>query len=313
MTEFKHKTVLLEEAVRLLNIDPEGTYVDATLGGAGHTSLILQALKGGHLYSFDQDQTAIINAQQKLAEPIASGQLTLIQTNFSNLKDALAEKGVTGIDGIVYDLGVSSPQLDDAERGFSYRLEAPLDMRMDQRQTLTAKTIVNEWSFNDLQRIIAHYGEERFAKRIARAIEKQRAEQEITTTTQLADIVKNAIPAATRRTGGHPAKRTFQAIRVAVNDEMDVLKQSLEQAIEILKPEGRISAITFQSLEDRIVAETFKKKSRLPELPKGLPIIPDDQKPELTMVTRKPILPDDKELTGNHRSHSARLRVAEKN
>lgn len=313
MTEFKHKTVLLEEAVQMLAIDPDGVYVDATLGGAGHTRLILDALHNGHLYAFDQDATAIKNAEQNLKVPIADHKLTLLQTNFANLKTALADQGVTAIDGIVYDLGVSSPQLDDAKRGFSYRLEAPLDMRMDQRQSLTAKVIVNEWSFNDLQRIIYRYGEERFAKRIARAIEKQRAIEEITTTVQLAEIVKNAIPAATRRTGGHPAKRTFQAIRVAVNDEMEVLRSSLIQAIDLLKPKGRISAITFQSLEDRIVAETFKKKSRLPELPKGLPIIPDDQKPELKMITRKPIMPNDTELTKNHRAHSARLRVAEKN
>ncbi|MFD1671132.1 16S rRNA (cytosine(1402)-N(4))-methyltransferase RsmH [Agrilactobacillus yilanensis] len=313
MTEFKHKTVLLEEAIEMLNIDPEGIYVDATLGGAGHTSLILNALKGGRLYAFDQDQTAITNAQQNLAAPIAAGQLVLMQTNFANLKSALANVGVTGIDGIVYDLGVSSPQLDVAQRGFSYRLEAPLDMRMDQRQALTAKTIVNEWSFNDLQRIIARYGEERFAKRIARAIEKYRTEQAITTTTELAEIVKNAIPAATRRTGGHPAKRTFQALRIAVNDEMAVLESSLEQAIDLLNQGGRISAITFQSLEDRIVADAFKKRSRLPELPKGLPVIPDDLQPELKMITRKPIMPAEDELTQNHRAHSARLRVAEKN
>ncbi|GAF39008.1 rRNA small subunit methyltransferase H [Agrilactobacillus composti DSM 18527 = JCM 14202] len=313
MATFKHKTVLLTETVKMLNIDPTGIYVDATLGGGGHTKLILDELTTGKLYAFDQDQTAIINAQKNLPEVIATGKLVLMPTNFANLKTALAQKEVQHINGIAYDLGVSSPQFDNAKRGFSYKLEAPLDMRMDQSQDLTAQKIVNEWSFNDLQKIIYRYGEERFAKRIARAIEKQRAQGEITTTTQLAEIVKNAIPAATRRTGGHPAKRTFQALRIAVNDEMAVLRSSLEQAIDLLAPKGRIAAITFQSLEDRIVAETFKKYSRLPDLPKGLPIIPDDQQPTLKMITKKPIIPESDELEENHRAHSARLRVAEKN
>ncbi|MCD2255317.1 16S rRNA (cytosine(1402)-N(4))-methyltransferase RsmH [Agrilactobacillus fermenti] len=313
MADFKHVTVLLEETVKMLAIDPDGIYVDATLGGGGHTNLILQQLDQGHLFAFDQDQVAIDHAKARFKTALAKNQLTLIHDNFANLRSALAKHEITAIDGIAYDLGVSSPQFDDAKRGFSYKLTAPLDMRMDTSQALTARTVVNEWDFSRLQKIIARYGEERFAKRIARAIEKRRAIQPIETTTELAEIVKDAIPAATRRTGGHPAKRTFQAIRIAVNDEMAVLESTLKQAVTLLKPEGRIAVITFQSLEDRIVAGYFKDLSRMPDLPRGLPIIPDDKKPILKIVTRKPILPDQQEQTGNHRAHSARLRVAEKN
>lgn len=313
MTEFKHKTVLLEETVDMLNIRPEGIYVDATLGGGGHSRLILSKLTSGHLYAFDQDATAVANAQATLGEEIAAGKLSVIPANFAALTTELAARQVTGIDGIAYDLGVSSPQFDKPERGFSYKLEAPLDMRMDQTKPLTAAIIVNEWPFHDLQRIIARYGDERFAKRIARAIEAQRQKQPIETTTQLAEIVKTAIPAAARRTGGHPAKRTFQALRITVNDEMAVLESSLDQAIKLLNPKGRIAAITFQPLEDKIVAETLRQASRLPDLPKGLPVIPDDKQPILRLLTRKPIIPNEEELAENHRAHSARLRVAEKN
>lgn len=310
--EFKHVTVLLNEAVDNLNIQPDGTYVDATLGGGGHTALILSRLKAGHLYSFDQDEEAIAYNQQHLKDAIASGKLTLIQDNFRHLKQALAAQGIASIDGIVYDLGVSSPQFDDSKRGFSYQHDAELDMRMNQEQKLTAKIIVNEWPYEDLVRILYRYGEEKFAKSIARNIEKTRQRQPINTTFQLVDVIKEAIPARARRHGGHPAKKSFQAIRIAVNDELGALEESLEQAFDLLNPGGRISVITFQSLEDRLVKTMFKEKSSLPELPPGLPIIPDDQKPDFRLVNRKPIEPTQAELKANHRAHSAKLRVIEK-
>lgn len=310
--EFKHVTVLLNEAVDNLNIQPDGMYVDATLGGGGHTALILSRLKAGHLYSFDQDEEAIAYNQQHLKDAIESGKLTLIQDNFRHLKQALAAQGIASIDGIVYDLGVSSPQFDDSKRGFSYQHDAELDMRMNQEQKLTAKTIVNEWPYEDLVRILYRYGEEKFAKSIARNIEKTRQRQPIDTTFQLVDVIKEAIPARARRHGGHPAKKSFQAIRIAVNDELGALEESLEQAFDLLNPGGRISVITFQSLEDRLVKTMFKEKSSLPELPPGLPIIPDDQKPDFRLVNRKPIEPTQAELKANHRAHSAKLRVIEK-
>lgn len=310
--EFKHVTVLLHEAVDNLNIQPDGTYVDATLGGGGHTSLILSKLQNGHLYSFDQDEQAISYNRDHLKDAINSGKLTLIQDNFRHLKKALARQNVSLIDGIVYDLGVSSPQFDDSQRGFSYQHDAELDMRMNQEQVLSAKTIVNEWPYEELVRILYRYGEEKFAKSIARNIERTRQHQPIETTFQLVDVIKDAIPARARRHGGHPAKKTFQAIRIAVNDELGALEESLEQALEILKPGGRISVITFQSLEDRLVKTMFKEKSSLPELPPGLPIIPDDQQPDFKLVNKKPIEPSKEELTANHRAHSAKLRVIEK-
>lgn len=310
--EFKHVTVLLNEAVDNLNIQPDGTYVDATLGGGGHTALILSRLKAGHLYSFDQDEEAIAYNQQHLKDAIASGKLTLIQDNFRHLKQALAAQGIASIDGIVYDLGVSSPQFDDSKRGFSYQHDAELDMRMNQEQKLTAKTIVNDWPYEDLVRILYRYGEEKFAKSIARNIEKTRQRQPINTTFQLVDVIKEAIPARARRHGGHPAKKSFQAIRIAVNDELGALEESLEQVFDLLNPGGRISVITFQSLEDRLVKTMFKEKSSLPELPPGLPIIPDGQKPDFRLVNRKPIEPTQAELKANHRAHSAKLRVIEK-
>lgn len=310
--EFKHVTVLLHEAVDNLNIQPNGTYVDATLGGGGHTSLILSKLTSGHLYSFDQDEEAIQYNQEHLKTAIDEGRLTLIQDNFRHLKTALAAQNVQEIDGIVYDLGVSSPQFDDSKRGFSYQHDAELDMRMNQEQDLSAKTVVNEWPYEELVRILYRYGEEKFAKSIARNIEKTRQHHPIMTTFQLVDVIKEAIPARARRHGGHPAKKSFQAIRIAVNDELGALEESLEQALTILNPGGRISVITFQSLEDRLVKTMFREKSSLPELPPGLPIIPDDQKPDFKLVNKKPIEPSQAELTANHRAHSAKLRVIEK-
>ena len=245
MTEFKHVTVLLNEAVAGLNVHPDGTYVDATLGGGGHSSAILNQLTTGRLYSFDQDQTAIKYNQQHLKKFINDGRSILIKDNFRNLETALSKNGVKSVDGVVYDLGVSSPQFDDAQRGFSYKLDAPLDMRMNQQQALSAMNVVNEWPYEKLVKILYRYGEERFAKQIARKIERRRESKPIKTTFELVDVIKEAIPAAARRHGGHPAKKTFQAIRIAVNDELGALEDSLEQALELLNVGGRISVITF--------------------------------------------------------------------
>ena len=312
MTEFNHVTVLLNEAIDNLNVKPDGTYVDATLGGGGHSQLLASRLTTGKLWSFDQDITAINYNKEHLATELAEGKVAFIQNNFRNLRDALAEVGVTEIDGIVYDLGVSSPQFDDGQRGFSYNYDAPLDMRMNQSQELTARTVVNEWDFHDLLRILSRYGEEKFAKQIARAIERQREIQPIETTFELVEVIKSAIPAAAPRTGGHPAKRSFQAIRIAVNDELGVVEESLAQALDMLKVGGRISVITFHSLEDRLVKTMFKEKTAVPELPAGLPIIPDEMQPDYKLVTRKPILPSEEEMANNHRAHSAKLRVIER-
>ncbi|KRM51805.1 16S rRNA (cytosine(1402)-N(4))-methyltransferase RsmH [Ligilactobacillus araffinosus] len=313
MAEFKHVTVLLNEAVENLKVKPDGVYVDCTLGGGGHTRKILSQLnENGRLFSFDQDQTAIEYNQKALDNHLQSGKLTLVKDNFRNIKKRLNELGVSKIDGAVYDLGVSSPQFDVAQRGFSYKLEAPLDMRMDQGQSLTAKQIVNEWSFNDLVRVFSRYGEEKFAKSIARKIEKQRQIQPIQTTTELVEVIKAGIPARARRRGGHPAKRVFQALRIAVNDELGALETSLEQVLEMLNINGRVSVITFQSLEDRLVKSMFKEKTSLPDLPQGLPVIPQEMEVNYRLINRKPILPTKSEIETNHRAHSAKLRVIER-
>jgi len=312
--EFKHETVLLHETVDGLDIKPDGVYVDCTLGGAGHAQYLLDQLgPQGHLYAFDQDMTAINNAKLKLADYVEKGQVTFIHQNFRHLKQALEELGIDQVDGIYYDLGVSSPQLDVAERGFSYGQEARLDMRMNQEQALSAYEVVNDWPYEDLVHILYRYGEEKFAKRIARAIEERRAQRPIETTTELAEIVKMAIPAATRRTGGHPAKRSFQAIRIAVNDELGAVEDSLEQALTLLKPEGRISVITFHSLEDRLVKQLFKEVSQGPEVPRGLPVLPGQMQAPFALVNRKPIVASPEELEANNRSRSAKLRILSKN
>ena len=312
--EFKHETVLLHETIDGLDIKPDGVYVDCTLGGAGHAQYLLEQLgPEGHLYAFDQDMTAINNAKLKLADYVEKGQVTFIHQNFRHLKQALEELGIDQVDGIYYDLGVSSPQLDVAERGFSYGQEARLDMRMNQEQALSAYEVVNDWPYEDLVHILYRYGEEKFAKRIARAIEERRAQRPIETTTELAEIVKTAIPAATRRTGGHPAKRSFQAIRIAVNDELGAVKDSLEQALTLLKTEGRISVITFHSLEDRLVKQLFKEVSQGPEVPRGLPVLPGQMQAPFALVNRKPIVASPEELEANNRSRSAKLRILRKN
>lgn len=313
MAEFKHITVLLNEAVDGLNIKPDGTYVDCTLGGGGHSGLILSKLsENGKLYSFDQDITAINFNKDKFKEENELGKINFIKSNFRNISEELNKRNILGVDGILYDLGVSSPQFDNADRGFSYNYDAPLDMRMDQSQSLTARDVVNDWSYEQLVRIFFRYGEEKFAKSIARRIEKVRQQTPIETTGQLVDLIKEAIPAKARRKGGHPAKKTFQAIRIAVNDELGALEESLEQALDLLNPGGRISVITFQSLEDRLVKVMFKQKTSLPELPPGLPVIPDTPKVEYKLITRKPIVPSEDEITHNNRAHSAKLRIIEK-
>ncbi|AZV60625.1 MULTISPECIES: 16S rRNA (cytosine(1402)-N(4))-methyltransferase RsmH [Bacillales] len=308
---FQHTTVLLKETVDGLNIKPDGIYVDCTLGGAGHSEYLLSQLSDkGRLYAFDQDETAIRNAKEKLES--YGERIVLVPNNFKYLKEELNARGIEKVDGILYDLGVSSPQLDTPERGFSYNHDAPLDMRMDQSAAISAYDVVNTWSFHDLLRIFFQYGEEKFSKQIARKIEAAREIKPIETTFELVELIKDGIPAPARRKGGHPAKRVFQAIRIAVNDELGVFEDSLEQAISLLDKEGRISVITFHSLEDRICKTVFKKASSMPDLPPGLPVIPDEFKPTMKIITRKPILPSEEELEGNNRSRSAKLRIAEK-
>ncbi|MGG0246800.1 16S rRNA (cytosine(1402)-N(4))-methyltransferase RsmH [Peribacillus frigoritolerans] len=308
---FQHTTVLLKETVDGLNIKPDGIYVDCTLGGAGHSEYLLSQLSDkGRLYAFDQDETAIRNAKEKLES--YGERIVLVPNNFKYLKEELNARGIEKVDGILYDLGVSSPQLDTPERGFSYNHDAPLDMRMDQGAAISAYDVVNTWSFHDLLRIFFQYGEEKFSKQIARKIEAAREIKPIETTFELVELIKDGIPAPARRKGGHPAKRVFQAIRIAVNDELGVFEDSLEQAISLLDKEGRISVITFHSLEDRICKTVFKKASSMPDLPPGLPVIPDEFKPTMKIITRKPILPSEEELEGNNRSRSAKLRIAEK-
>jgi 16S rRNA (cytosine1402-N4)-methyltransferase len=308
---FDHTTVLLKETVDGLNINPDGIYVDCTLGGAGHSEyLVKQLSSNGRLICFDQDTTAIENAKIRLADYL--DRVTFVHSNFRYLKEELNNLGIFEVDGILYDLGVSSPQLDTPERGFSYNHDAPLDMRMDQTASLTAKEVVNDWSYENLVRIFFRYGEEKFSKQIARKIEQAREKQPIETTGELVELIKAGIPAAARRTGGHPAKRVFQAIRIAVNDELGAAEDSLIDAIDLIKVGGRISVITFHSLEDRLTKTIFKEASSLPDLPPGLPVIPDHLKPTLKLVTRKPILPSDEELANNNRSRSAKLRIAEK-
>ena len=306
---FKHYSVLLNEAVEGLDIKEDGIYVDCTLGGAGHSLEILKRLKNGKLYAFDQDNVALENAKEKLVE--YSDKVVFIKSNFVNLKEKLAELGVHEVDGVLYDLGVSSPQLDTPERGFSYNYDTRLDMRMDTDAKISAYEVVNEYSYHDLVKIFYRYGEENFSKQIARNIEKKREQKPIETTFELVEIIKESIPAAKRRTGGHPAKRVFQAIRIAVNNELSVFEDSLEQAIDIVSVGGRISVITFHSLEDRICKQIFNSYSKSKDIPKNLPIMPEESLSKLKVITRKPIYPSDIELEENNRSRSAKLRVAQ--
>ncbi|WNZ88035.1 16S rRNA (cytosine(1402)-N(4))-methyltransferase RsmH [Streptococcus iniae] len=310
--EFHHVTVLLKETVDMLAIKPDGVYVDATLGGAGHSAYLLSQLNDkGHLYCFDQDQNAIDNAQLVLKPYIDKGQVTFIKDNFRHLASQLTSLGVETIDGILYDLGVSSPQLDHRERGFSYRQDAPLDMRMDADAPLTAYHVVNEYDYHDLVRLFFKYGEDKFSKQIARKIEVARSLKPIETTTELAEIIKSAKPAKELKKKGHPAKQIFQAIRIEVNDELGATDESIQQAMDLLALDGRISVITFHSLEDRLTKQLFKEASTV-DVPKGIPFIPEEMQPKFELVSRKPILPSQEELNANNRAHSAKLRVARK-
>lgn len=309
---FSHTSVLLYETVDSLNIRPDGIYVDGTLGGGGHASLVLSRLgEQGRLIGLDQDADAIAAAGERLKE--YGDRVTVIQTNYENIKDALASQGISGADGIYLDLGVSSYQLDTADRGFTYREDdAPLDMRMDQRNTQTAKDIVNGYSEMELYRIIRDYGEDRFAKNIAKHIVKARQEKEIETAGELTEIIKASIPAKVRATGGHPSKRTFQAIRIELNRELQVLEQSIDTMIDLLNPGGRLSIITFHSLEDRIVKNKFRENENPCICPPEFPVCMCGRKSKGRVVTRKPVLPSEEELAANKRSKSAKLRVFEK-
>lgn len=307
---FKHYSVLLEETIENLNIKADGIYADGTLGGGGHALEVVKRLsEGGKFFGIDQDDAAIEAAGERLLE--YSDRVTLVRSNYCNMETALAEHGVQKVDGIVLDLGVSSYQLDTEERGFSYRFDTALDMRMDRRQTLTARDIVNGYPEMELYRIIRDYGEDQFAKNIAKHIAQARSEKPIETTGELNEIIRAAIPAKMRQ-NGHPSKKTFQAIRIACNRELDVLRDSLDMMIELLNPGGRLCIITFHSLEDRIVKSAFKKQENPCTCPPEFPVCVCGKKPQGKVITKKPILPSKEELEENSRSKSAKLRVFEK-
>lgn len=303
--DFKHVSVLLEESIEMLDIKPDGIYVDCTLGGGGHSSEILKKLTTGHLYAFDQDALACEVAKPRLDS--ISNHYTIIKSNFVNIKSELAKYGVNEVDGIIFDLGVSSFQFDMPERGFSYRFDSKLDMRMDQEASLSAYDVVNDYSQKDLTKIFFEYGEEKFANLIAKKIVEYRQIKPIETTFELVEVVKSALPSAVLRKSGHPAKQVFQAIRIEVNHELTILKDSLTDALELLKKDGKVVVITFHSLEDRIVKTLFRDKTTL-DLPKGLPFIPDGYHINYELINRKVIVPTNQELENNNRSHSAKLR-----
>ena len=308
--EFSHRSVLLDECMDGLDIKPDGIYVDGTAGGAGHSSEIARRLGSGRLIAIDQDETAVAVATERLN---ALGKnTTVVRSNFSELANVCRSLGIEQIDGVLLDLGVSSYQLDTAERGFSYSADAPLDMRMDNRCSLSAYDVVNTYSVEELKRILYDYGEERFAPAIASAIVKKRESRPIETTAELSDIIKYAIPPAAREGGHHPAKRSFQAIRIEVNRELDVIEPAIKGAVEMLSSGGRIAIITFHSLEDRIVKQAFASLASGCTCPKDFPICVCGNKPKVRLVNRKPILPSKAELEENPRSRSAKLRVAEK-
>ena len=302
-----HKTVLLNEAIDNLNIKTDGIYVDATLGLGGHSGLILKRIKRGFLFAFDQDEMAIEYSEKKLSK--IGTNYEIIKSNFANLKEELSKREIDRIDGIVFDLGVSSPQLDTPERGFSYHNDAPLDMRMDTSKSFSAYNVVNEYSYEELVRILRDYGEEKYASSIAKNIVKERENKSINTTLELVDIIKKSMPFKAMR-DSHPARKTFQAIRIEVNNELEVLKIALEDAISMLKVGGRISAITFHSLEDRIVKEIFNKYSKVDNNLSGLPFVPEEYKPKYKLIGS--ITPSKEELEENNRARSSRLRVIER-
>ena len=301
----KHISVLLKQTIDSLNVKEDGIYVDCTLGYAGHSSAILKRLKKGKLYAFDQDSEARSYSENVLKK--IGDNFEIIPTNFVNLKEELNKRGVTKIDGIMFDLGVSSPQLDDATRGFSFHNDAFLDMRMDKTASLTAYDVVNKYSFNDLYKVIKEYGEEKYAKQIARAIEEKRSIKKIETTLELSDVISSAVPAKYKRLT-HPARRTFQAIRIEVNKELSILPKAFNDAIDMLNKDGRMAVITFHSLEDKICKDVFRQRSKENPMFKGLPNMPEEYLPELK--TLKKIKPDKKEIEENKRSRSATLRVA---
>ncbi|MBO5337607.1 MAG: 16S rRNA (cytosine(1402)-N(4))-methyltransferase RsmH [Lachnospiraceae bacterium] len=308
--EFNHYSVMLTETINELCVKPDGIYVDGTLGGGGHAYEVCKQLTTGHFYGIDQDDAAIAAAGARLQE--FGDRVTILRNNYCNAKAALLELGVTGVDGIVLDLGVSSHQLDTEDRGFSYRFDAPLDMRMDRRQSLSARDIVNGYSEMELFRIIRDYGEDQFAKNIAKHIVKAREDKPIETTFELNDIIKAAIPAKMRQ-NGHPSKQTFQAIRIECNRELEVLRNSLDDFIDLLNPGGRLCIITFHSLEDRMVKTAFKKNENPCTCPPEFPVCVCGKVSKGKVVSRKPILPGKEELEENSRSKSAKLRVFEKN
>ena len=307
---FNHKSVLLDEVIESLNIKPDGYYVDGTLGGAGHALEVIKRLKGGRLIGIDQDADAIKAATERLID--YKNRVIIVRDNYVNIENILKREGIDKVDGIYVDLGVSSYQLDTADRGFTYRFDAPLDMRMDDRNELKASDIVNNYSEAELFHVIRDYGEDRFAKNITKHIVEYRNKKKIETTFELVDIIKSAIPMKIQVTGGHPAKRTFQAIRIELNKELEVLKDSIDVMIELLKPGGRLSVITFHSLEDRIVKQAFKKAESPCVCPKKFPVCVCGNKSKGRVITRKAVLPSKEELEENSRAKSAKLRVFEK-
>ena len=310
MSEFHHVSVLLEECIEGLNIKPDGIYVDGTLGGAGHSSRIAERLTTGTLIGIDRDPVALTAAGERLA-PFGD-RVRLVHSNFCEMDTALERLGITGVDGILLDLGVSSPQLDDGQRGFSYMADAPLDMRMNSEDTLDARQIVNQWSYEELKRILYDYGEERFAPRIAAAICKRREEKTIETTLELVDIIRSAMPASALREKQHPAKRSFQAIRIAVNDELGSVERVMKKAVPLLNRGGRLAVITFHSLEDRIVKNAMAEAAKGCTCPREFPVCVCGKTPQVKILTRKPIVSGETELERNPRARSAKLRICEK-
>ena len=310
MSEFHHVSVLLDECIEGLNIKPDGIYVDGTLGGAGHSYHIAEELTTGRLIGIDRDPVALKAAGERLS-PFAD-RVTLVHSNFCRMGQVLQELGISGVDGILLDLGVSSPQLDDGSRGFSYMTDAPLDMRMDNGDALSADTVVNTWSYEELKRILYDYGEERYAPAIAAAIVRKREVSPIRTTLELVDVIRSAMPPAALREKQHPAKRTFQAIRIAVNDELNSVSKAMDAASPCLNPGGRLAVITFHSLEDRIVKNAMAAAAKGCICPPEFPVCVCGRKPQVTVLTRKPIVSGEEELERNPRARSAKLRICEK-
>ena len=310
MSEFHHVSVLLDECIQGLNIRPDGIYVDGTLGGAGHSSHIASKITTGRLIGIDRDEVALTAAAERLAP--YGDRVTLVHSNFCDIASVLARLGIGGVDGILLDLGVSSPQLDDGARGFSYMADAPLDMRMDHSEALTAAAVVNTWSYEELKRILYEYGEERYAPQIASAICKRREQAPVRTTLELVDIIRSAMPSAALREKQHPAKRSFQAIRIAVNDELGAVSQVMRDAIPCLNPGGRLAVITFHSLEDRIVKNAMAEAAKGCTCPPSFPVCVCGKKPKVRLITRKPIVSGEEELARNPRARSAKLRICEK-